>query len=269
MLHSTICPSSNSINVMLTILVTAVAFSQQPFTQKHEHNCRMRTKRSTAEPPSGGRPTKRQRAMLAHRCTGEPLSEANTPHTMKTRTRNDSSTLKKSSGSIHMSLPKEQAPEKISKDPSSTHDVRLTKRQRALRAPIPVPLSRGDLRYTDRISGPNLGDTLAGHYEYDIGDNLTPRCTYHSTQQCSKTLLVVVLSNRTLYHIVYKNFFICFICFICLIYYCGHHTTCIDLRSQNHENNGRRHVWEGSRVLGSEARRLCCYKDNSKCTKIP
>jgi dual-specificity kinase len=49
------------------------------------------------------------------------------------------------------------------------------KRARIPRATIPPPLPRDALRVTDRFSGPFNADTDEGHYNFSIGDNLTPR----------------------------------------------------------------------------------------------
>lgn len=52
------------------------------------------------------------------------------------------------------------------------------KRQRVTRARVPSPLGHEDLQYPEREDGPMRGDNADGHYEYEVGDNLTPRCEW-------------------------------------------------------------------------------------------
>ncbi len=52
------------------------------------------------------------------------------------------------------------------------------KRQRVTRARVPSPLRHEDLQYPEREDGPMRGDNADGHYEYEVGDNLTPRCEW-------------------------------------------------------------------------------------------
>ena len=58
---------------------------------------------------------------------------------------------------------------------SSSSPKRPRLRTPPKRAGVPAPLSPGQLTFPERASGPPCAATAAGHFQYSVGDNLTPR----------------------------------------------------------------------------------------------
>lgn len=56
----------------------------------------------------------------------------------------------------------------------SDRPARNRTEHRATKIPDPTPYQ--NLRVPDRTSGPDRPETDDGHYNFDIGDNFTPRC---------------------------------------------------------------------------------------------
>lgn len=75
-------------------------------------------------------------------------------------------------------------------------DAPPLKRHRTARAKIPAALPPDALRVTDRLSGPVWADSNEGHYMYNVGDNLTPRCEFMATLRGNEICHVIFHSTQ-------------------------------------------------------------------------
>lgn len=76
---------------------------------------------------------------------------------------------------------KRRRPSDLSPGPASVRDDKRRKKQEAtqvvkvLRPGVPAPVSTKAYIFPDRPSAPHRGDDKEGHYQYELGDNLTSR----------------------------------------------------------------------------------------------